>query len=63
MESEYGSKKGKSVFYASKNAGKIKGVEDKKSDMARRMGHVKNMENARSSMGRKTTSEILDKHK
>jgi len=30
MEKEYGSKKGESVFYASKNAGKIKGVEKKK---------------------------------
>ena len=27
MQREYGAKKGKSVFYASKNAGKIKGVE------------------------------------
>lgn len=27
MEREYGSKKGKSVFYASKNKGTIKGVE------------------------------------
>ncbi len=63
MESEYGSKKGKSVFYASKNKGTIKGVEEKKSDMARRMGHTKNFENTRKSMGRKTTSEVLDKHK
>ena len=30
MDKEYGSKKGKQVFYASKNAGKIKGVERKK---------------------------------
>lgn len=29
MEKEYGEKKGKSVFYASKNKGTIKGVEDK----------------------------------
>ena len=27
MTKEYGEKKGKEVFYASKNAGKIKGVE------------------------------------
>jgi hypothetical protein len=27
MEKEYGEKKGKQVFYASKNAGKIAGVE------------------------------------
>lgn len=27
MKSEYGSKKGASVFYASKNSGKIKGVD------------------------------------
>ncbi len=27
MKKEYGGKKGKQVFYASKNAGKIKGVE------------------------------------
>lgn len=30
MEKEYGEKKGKSVFYASKNKGTIKGVEGKK---------------------------------
>jgi len=30
MKSEYGGKKGESVFYASKNKGKIKGVEGKK---------------------------------
>lgn len=30
MKKEYGSKKGKSVFYATKNKGKIKGVEKKK---------------------------------
>lgn len=29
MKKEYGDKKGKQVFYASKNAGKIKGVEGK----------------------------------
>jgi len=29
MEKTYGSKKGEQVFYASKNAGKIKGVEGK----------------------------------
>ena len=27
MKKQYGMKKGKSVFYASKNAGKIKGVD------------------------------------
>lgn len=30
MEHEYGEKKGESVFYASKNSGKIHGVEGKK---------------------------------
>jgi len=30
MKEQYGSKKGKSVFYASKNKGVIKGVEKKK---------------------------------
>lgn len=29
MQQEYGGKKGKSVFYASLNAGKIKGVHGK----------------------------------
>jgi hypothetical protein len=29
MVKEYGKKKGKSVFYASQNAGKIKGTEKK----------------------------------
>jgi hypothetical protein len=31
MEKEYGSKKGESVFYASRNKGTIKGVEKAKS--------------------------------
>lgn len=31
MEKEYGDKKGKSVFYASRNKGSIKGVEGSKS--------------------------------
>lgn len=30
MEKQYGKKKGQSVFYASENAGKIKGVAKKK---------------------------------
>jgi hypothetical protein len=30
MDKEYGSKKGKQVFYASKNKGTIKGVDKKK---------------------------------
>ena len=30
MKKTYGAKKGKQVFYASKNKGKIKGVEKKK---------------------------------
>jgi len=32
MESEYGDKEGKSVFYASLNKGKITGVERRKGD-------------------------------
>jgi len=57
MESEYGDKKGKQVFYASKNKGTIKGVEAKKSEMARKMHHVKNFENLRSK-GNKTTDKF-----
>lgn len=30
MQKEYGGKKGENVFYASKNAGRIKGVEKTK---------------------------------
>jgi len=30
MKKEYGAKKGESVFYATKNKGKIKGVEKKR---------------------------------
>jgi hypothetical protein len=30
MQKEYGTKKGEQVFYASKNKGKIKGVEGKR---------------------------------
>lgn len=30
MKKEYGSKKGEKVFYATKNAGKLKGVHKKK---------------------------------
>lgn len=36
MKSEYGAQKGESVFYASRNAGKIKGVEGRR---RRRRGH------------------------
>ena len=37
MEKKYGEKKGKSVFYASKNKGTIKGVEGKKKEIAKKM--------------------------
>lgn len=37
MEKEYGEKKGKQVFYASKNKGTIKGVEEKKHKLAQKM--------------------------
>lgn len=37
MEKEYGEKKGKQVFYASKNKGTIKGVEAKKKSIASKM--------------------------
>lgn len=37
MKDEYGGKKGKQVFYASRNAGKISGVEDKKRHLAKKM--------------------------
>ena len=36
MEKEYGDKKGKSVFYASKNKGTIKGVEKKSAKKSKR---------------------------
>lgn len=35
MKKQYGAKKGKQVFYASKNKGKIKGVEKKHGGMKR----------------------------
>ncbi len=35
MRETYGSKKGKKVFYASKNAGKIKGVDKKRKRLAK----------------------------
>lgn len=37
MKSEYGSDKGKKVFYASLNKGRIKGVEGKKHKLAEKM--------------------------
>lgn len=37
MREEYGSKKGKSIFYASRNKGTIKGVEKKKKEVASKM--------------------------
>lgn len=37
MDKEYGKKKGKQVFYASRNKGTISGVERKKRDMAKKM--------------------------
>lgn len=36
MKDEYGPKKGKQVFYASKNKGKISGVDPKRSAIAER---------------------------
>lgn len=36
MDKEYGDKKGKQVFYATKNAGKIKGVEKSSHEKALR---------------------------
>ncbi|MDE2016009.1 MAG: hypothetical protein KGJ89_05215 [Patescibacteria group bacterium] len=37
MDKEYGDKKAKRVFYASRNKGTIKGVERKKEHLAKRM--------------------------
>lgn len=54
MESEYGSKKGKKVFFASANKGTIHGVEHQGAKR-RAMKAVRNME----SMRRKKTHEVL----
>ena len=40
MESEYGEKKGEQVFYASKNAGKIKGVEGRSHHQHKTIKHL-----------------------
>ena len=39
MKGQYGSKKGKQVFYASKNKGKIKGVDKKRKRLAKASEH------------------------
>lgn len=39
MTKEYGAKKGKSVFYAMENAGKLKGVEKRKNQSSQRKSH------------------------
>lgn len=36
MEKQYGAKKGESVFYASRNKGRIKGVEKARSQPAKK---------------------------
>jgi len=41
MEKEYGEKKGKSVFYASANKGKISGVHKQKKAMKKLMSKCK----------------------
>ena len=41
MKKEYGDKKGESVFYASKNAEKIKGVGGSKKNLAMKMRATK----------------------
>lgn len=41
MEKEYGKEKGKSVFYASENKGKISGVHKQKKAMKKMMGKCK----------------------
>ncbi len=38
MQKEYGGKKGKSVFYASRNAGTIKGVDPESSKRGSKLG-------------------------
>ena len=40
MKKEYGSKKGKQVFYASKHKGKIKGVDKKRKRLAKASEHL-----------------------
>ena len=40
MKAEYGDKKGEEVFYASKNAGKISGVEGVKEDNYAKLGRL-----------------------
>ena len=44
MKKTYGKKKAEQVFYASKNKGKIKNVDKKKTIMAKRYGIQKNRE-------------------
>ena len=39
MKKEYGKERGERVFYASKNAGKIKNVENGRDRMTRRAKH------------------------
>lgn len=41
MKKEYGDERGEEVFYASKNAKKIKGVEKKKAAMRKRARYIK----------------------
>ena len=38
MKQQYGEKKGEQVFYASRNAGKIKGVDPESSGKMKRIG-------------------------
>lgn len=68
MEKEYGNKKGKSVFYASKNKGTIKGVEKHSADKAlkkkalesRSMIRSSNMSDTDWSTYKKKTSKMAD---
>jgi hypothetical protein len=42
MQKEYGAKKGESVFYASKNKGKISGVEQRRRRLAEAAKRLRN---------------------
>ena len=57
MKKQYGEEKGKEVFYASKNAGKISGVEGKPKDKHMMPGKHPNM----NKKAHEEMSEMMDK--
>lgn len=60
MEAQYGKKKGKRVFYASKNKGKIKGVEKASKSTSRLSTKKAGKLKKKSPGGKKSSKQVME---